>query len=398
MASAAKFHSRRAGWSRYAGGLITDDWFPMTELSSRERLLRCLHHEPTDRVPISTYELVGWNKNAWENKEASYSRLMRAIRTKTDCIYMLDPDWKSPTAPGEEVETWRQGKSTFTRTTYRSSKGDLTSLHRRDDDLHTRWTLEHLLKNIEDIDRYLAIPYEPPELDMAPFLSEREALGHKGVMMISVDDPICVAAELFEMGQFLSYAVTNEREITYFLDRIHERQMDCLRKILRHNVRDVIFRICGPEYATPPYLPPAYFRKYVTPYLERICRAVREAGGFARVHSHGKIARVLDQVVASGAQGLDPIEPPPDGDIELSEVKRRYGDRLCLFGNIELRELEHSSREKVDALVKRAMDEAKEGGGFVLMPTAAPINVPLSKKTGENYLQYIESGLKYGTY
>ena len=100
----------------------------------------------------------------------------------------------------------------------------------------------------------------------------------------------------------------------------------------------------------------------------------------------------------SGAQGLDPIEPPPDGDIELSEVKRRYGDRLCLFGNVELRDLEHSSRAKVDALVKKAMDEAKEGGGFVLMPTAAPINVPLSRKTEENYLQYIDSGLRYGRY
>ena len=63
-----------------------------------------------------------------------------------------------------------------------------------------------------------------------------------------------------------------------------------------------------------------------------------------------------------------------------------------------MKELEHSSRERIESLVRKALDEAKEGGGFVLMPTAAPINVPLSKKTEQNYLLYIESGLKYGAY
>ncbi len=370
----------------------------MPELSSRERILRTLRHEPTDRVPISTYELVAWNRNSWENQEPSYSRLMEVIRLRTDCIYMLQPDWKAAPVPGMEVQTWRDGKSTFARTTYRTPKGSLTSFHRVDDDLHTRWTLEHLLKDIEDIDRYCTILYEPPELDMTHFAAEKKSLGENGVMMISVDDPVCLAAELFEMGQFLVHAISEERRIRRFLDVIHERQMECLRRILRCDVSDVIFRICGPEYATPPYLSPDYFRKHVTGYLKKMCRAIREAGGFARVHCHGKIARVLDQIVEAGAEGLDPIEPLPDGDIEMGDVKKLYGQRLCLFGNIELRELEHSTPERIDALVKKAMDEAKESGGFVLMPTAAPINVPLSRKTERDYIQLIESGLKYGVY
>ncbi len=370
----------------------------MCALSSRERLLRCLRHKPIDRVPISTYELVGWNKDAWENHEPSYARLMQAIREKTDCIYMLAPQWKSKPVPGMEIQTWREARSAYTRTTYHTPKGNLTSLHRVDDDLYTRWTLEHFLKNIEDIDRYLAFPYEPPDLDMTHFLAEREALGEHGLMMITVDDPVCVVAELFEMGQFLVHAITEEKRIGRFLDVIHERQMYSLRQILRHDVSDVIFRICGPEYAAPPYLSPEHFRNYVTGYLGEICRAIKEAGGFARAHCHGKIASILDQMVEAGAEGLDPIEPPPDGDMEMAAVKKAYGRRLCLFGNIELRELEHSDPDRIDSLVRKAMDEAREGGGFVLMPTAAPINVPLSKKTEENYFRFIESGLKYGAY
>ena len=67
-------------------------------MNSRERLLKCIRHEPIDRVPISTYELVGWNNDAWENKEPSYRKLMNAIREYTDCVYMTDPGFKEITS------------------------------------------------------------------------------------------------------------------------------------------------------------------------------------------------------------------------------------------------------------------------------------------------------------
>jgi uroporphyrinogen-III decarboxylase len=370
-------------------------------VTSRERLLGAITHQPIDRVPISTYELVGWNENAWENKEPSYRVLMDAIRERTDCIYMTGVDWRSRVQnAGAAVEhrSWREGNSRYTRTVWHTPNGDLTTLHRVDDNVHTTWTLEHMLKDIDDIDKYLSIPWEPPLVDMTRFYREQEKLGERGVMMISVGDPICQAAELFEMGDFLVYALTYPDRILYLLEAIHERQMHNLKQILTHDVRNVIFRICGPEYATPPYLTPEHFRMFVTRFLTDICQAIRSAGGFARVHCHGKIGLVLDQIVEAGAQGLDPIEPPPDGDITLGEVKRRYGRELTLFGNIELRELECSSEERIRYLVEQAMAQAKEGGGYVLMPTAAPINIPLSPVTERNYLAYIDAGLKYGAY
>ncbi len=367
-------------------------------LTSRERLLRCIRHEPVDRVPISTYELNGWNEDAWENNESSYKRLMDAIREYTDCIYMLNPGIKDFPRAEREVVEWTEGTSHYTKRIYKTKWGDLTSLHREDEGLHTTWTLKHLLEDISDIDKYLSMPYSPVEPDMTEYFRHQEKLGGKGVMMISVNDPICVAAELFEMGTFLVYAVTEPKKIKYFLDAIHERQMYELKAILKHDVKDIIFRVCGPEYATPPYLSPEYYHNYVTCYLIEICREIKSAGGIPRIHCHGKISKVLDQFAMTDAEAIDPIEPPPDGDVELSYVKRKYGSKFCLFGNLELKELETSSRERIDYLVKKAMEDAKEGSGFVLMPTAAPINVPLSKKTEENFLQMIESGLKYGKY
>jgi hypothetical protein len=370
--------------------------------TSRARLLAAMACTAADRVPISTYELVGWKEESWENKEPSYRRLMDVIREKTDCIYMTGVDWKPVKPDGPtiraEVKTWTEGSSHYREAVRYTPKGPLHSLYRVDDGVHTTWTLEHPLKSIEDIDRYLSIPWYPPQVDMTRFFEDQRKLGDRGVMMISVSDPICEAAALFGMEQFLVHAITETERIRYFLDALHERQMHQLHQILAHPVHDVQFRICGPEYATPPYLSPDHFRLCVTSYLTRICMAIREANGFCRVHCHGKVGAVLDQIVSAGAQGLDPIEPPPDGDITLAEVRRRYGRGLCLFGNIELRELENSDPKRIEQLVKTAIDEAAEGGGFVLMPTAAPINVPLSPRTERNYLTYIEAGLKYGRY
>jgi len=57
-------------------------------MNSTQRLLACLHGRQPDRVPVSTYELVGWNPAAWENNQPSYARLMEFIRRHTDCMLM----------------------------------------------------------------------------------------------------------------------------------------------------------------------------------------------------------------------------------------------------------------------------------------------------------------------
>ncbi|OPZ80709.1 MAG: Uroporphyrinogen decarboxylase (URO-D) [bacterium ADurb.Bin429] len=116
------------------------------------------------------------------------------------------------------------------------------------------------------------------------------------------------------------------------------------------------------------------------------------------MHSHGRVAEVLDLIVATGADAIDPVEPPPDGDIPLAEVKARYGNRLILFGNMELKYLETETPADIDARVKVMMDEAKAGGGYVLMPTAGPLNIPLAPRTADNYRAFIAAGLKYGVY
>jgi uroporphyrinogen-III decarboxylase len=265
------------------------------------------------------------------------------------------------------------------------------------DGVHTVWQVEHWCKSPEDVDKALSIPFAPVHHvvdDHARIFGE---VGDRGIVMSSLGDALLYAAELMEMGEFTVWAMTETEHFERTVAILHERNQDAVRNMLETAPTD-LYRICGPEYATPPYLPPSFFERFVAPYVRDQVELIHSFGRKTRVHCHGRIGRVLDMIVSTGADALDPCEAPPDGDIELADVKGRVGDRMCLFGNIQLKLLENAEPAEVRKQVRACMSSAKEGGGYVIMPTAAPINIPLSEKTAENYLAFIDESVGAGSY
>ncbi|HUT61161.1 MAG TPA: uroporphyrinogen decarboxylase family protein [Phycisphaerae bacterium] len=370
-------------------------------MNSTQRLLAAMRGEAPDRVPVSTYELVGWNPAAWENDEPSYRRLMDFAREHTDCMYMCGvpvPNVREGQID-RTVETWDEGDQHFTRTVTHAPTRKLTKVTSRSDHIHTVWVREHPCKDLDDMRAYLDLPWEAGEPDFSHLERAWADLGDdRGLPLVSVGDPICELSEVFDLGDFLVLAMTETGEMVKALDRLHERYLERLRRQLTGPVRNVVFRICGPEYATPPYLPPELFRRFVTRYDGRYVEMIRAAGGIPRIHCHGKTARVVDQIAEMAPEALDPLEPPPDGDISVAELKAAVGGRICLTGGIELKHLEHADGEFMERLVRDTIEAGKPGGRFIIMPTAAPINVPLSPKTEANYFRFIETALDAGRY
>jgi hypothetical protein len=110
------------------------------------------------------------------------------------------------------------------------------------------------------------------------------------------------------------------------------------------------------------------------------------------MHSHGRLRAVLDHIVATGCTGLDPIEPQPQGDVELRYVRERYGKQLVLFGNLEASDIENLPTPEFERKVRRAIEEgtAGDGRGFVLMPSACPYGRVLSPLALKNYRKLVE--------
>jgi uroporphyrinogen decarboxylase len=92
---------------------------------------------------------------------------------------------------------------------------------------------------------------------------------------------------------------------------------------------------------------------------------------------------------------IDPLEIPPMGDCNLKELKKLYGDKIVLKGNLHTTEvmLRGSVQDVTDAC-KRAIDDAAEGGKFILSTgDQCGRDTP-----DENLFAMIETAKTYGRY
>ena len=264
----------------------------------------------------------------------------------------------------------------------------MTSQTRRSPDVDTVWMLEPLLKNTDDLEAYLELPDEvfAEEFSIAGLVEEDEKLGDRGIVMADTEDPICAAASLFSMEDFTIVAWTEQKLFHRLLEKmsrhIHARTEKTAREFPGH-----LWRIYGPEYVTEPYLPPHLFKEYVVRYTGPMVEVIKKHGGFARIHCHGRIRAILDYIVEMGADAIDPVEPPPQGDMELAYVRREYGKELVLFGNLQLADLENMEPVEFEKVVAKTLKDGTngDGKGFVLMPSSAPNGRKITSRVMANY-------------
>jgi hypothetical protein len=372
-------------------------------MNRRERLMATLAGQPVDRPPVSFYEINGLDEKADDANpfniysHPSWAPAIRLAREATDRIVMRGvPLIGAPPDPLAELTTtetgWRDG-SFYTHTSVRIGQRTLNTTTRRDPDVNTVWEIEHPLKGPEDVAAFLSVPLPPPAgtPDTRRVLAAEAELGDSGIVMIDTADPLCQAAALFDLGVFTVVATTEPRLFHRLLERfactLHYKTAAVAAALPGR-----LWRIVGPEYASPPYLRPALFGEYVPPYDKPMVDVIQAHGGYARIHCHGKIKRILDDIVSTGCVGLDPIEPPPQGDVELRYVRERYGRNLVLFGNLEASDLETLPTAEWECKVRTALREgtAGEGRGFVLMPSACPYGRELSRLALANYRAMVD--------
>ena len=372
-------------------------------MTSKERLLAAIRGDIPDMVPVNFYTFRAW-EDSWKTKDPSYRKIIAYAREHCDCYF---PYGQKPlnekaflTSTGKisvERKEWREGENTFIKTVIHTPKGPLQNVFRIIDNVDTSWQIEHFVKSDEDVEKFLSIPYEPVEYDVSDFGDKEKIVGDRGVMFPGLTEPAFSAASLFSFADFTVWAMTRRKEFKKLVDIFWERALDYNTNALE-NLKGAHFRLCGPEYFTPPYLPRELFREYELPFLKKTMEMAHERGCTVQLHMHGKIGTLTDDILEIGPDALDPLEPPPDGDIALSEVKRRIGGKITLCGNLEMRDFEVCTVEEIDRKVKGIMGDAKDGGRFIMMPTASPISSPLPKKVEANMIQFVESGRKYGRY
>ena len=112
-----------------------------------------------------------------------------------------------------------------------------------------------------------------------------------------------------------------------------------------------------------PFLSPAMFSEFVTPYLTRLIQGYRALGFYTIKHTDGNIMPILDQLVAANPHALHSLDP--QAGVDLAEVKQRYGDRMCLIGNVNCGLLDSGSEADVKESARYALRNGMPGSGYI---------------------------------
>ena len=106
------------------------------------------------------------------------------------------------------------------------------------------------------------------------------------------------------------------------------------------------FALCSDYcFNSGPFLSPQMLGEFITPYLARLTQAYREMGFYTIKHTDGNILPILDQLMQTHPHALHSLDPM--AGVDIAEVKRRYGDQLCLIGNVNCAKLDTGSEEEV---------------------------------------------------
>jgi len=308
-------------------------------MTSRERVLTALKREQPDRVPYC--ELA----------------VDRALAQKL-------MGWGKPTSQAADLES--------NQYTVDEAKALAASLHQDNITYVLRAPVytekragidgrlfygEGLIKSERD----LAMIELPDPYNDALYTGAREFAENKGDFACCFVTRIGIFATTLGMGiETFSIALY---ENLAFVEAVLDRYCDWVEVVAERVCRmgfDVFISTDDMAFKTAPFFSPQVFHDLVLPRYQRVREKITLPWV---IHSDGNMMPFLQDLLSLEIAGLHPNEK---GAMDIRAMKREYGDRLCLLGNVDLNILGKETPADVDREVRGLIRDVGPGGGYIL--------------------------------
>jgi len=193
----------------------------------------------------------------------------------------------------------------------------------------------------------------------------------------------------------------SERLMAFYTDpglvlRVHQIVLDYQLRYIRNIIAagaDVVHFSGDWAYKNGSMFSLEHYNKFVLPPFKAMVQEAKKGGVYVTKHSGGNCWSLLGGIVEAGTDAFHPIDPMADMDI--GEVKQKYGNRLCLMGNVNCATtLSFATVEEVRQETKDVIRKAGVGGGLIISSS----NTIHSAVKPENYLEMVRTIKKYGRY
>jgi uroporphyrinogen-III decarboxylase len=388
-------------------------------MNSKQRVRAAMRHEPVDRVPVMCQLALGHYllntkitpAELWFTSEG-FARALIELQRRYGFDGILinlpgrDPDWIRHV---QRIETAEDGAQTVY---FRN--GDVARCPADDNVQHFRAGAPRR-PTIEEVDPErlyyddphglggLKYPYyfglEPYQPDKSRYWPEYffrtidlvvEEAGSSVSVHSEIFSPFTQLMELFGYDQALMYLVDAPDKCQAILAAYTEGAADLGTQQARRGVDAVLI---SSAFAGGGFISPRQYAQFVLPYEAEVARRIHAAGVPVYTHTCGKLGDRLELLADTGIDGIDTLDPPPLGTVDLEDAKRRVGDRVFFKGNIDpVNTLLSKSREEVCQDALRRLKIGSPGSGYILS-SACSVS---PRVPPENLVVLVEASQQFG--
>jgi uroporphyrinogen decarboxylase len=198
----------------------------------------------------------------------------------------------------------------------------------------------------------------------------------------------------FIMGfETLCLCLLEDRDLVRMVvDKVGSFILNLVGKVSEYNEVGAIWLSDDIAYKGGTLISPKDLRELIFPWYKRIGGVAKRHNLPFIYHSDGRLWSVLDDLIDCGVNAIQPIEPL---SMDAAQLKKSYGDRLCLIGNIDLDyPLTRGTPKEVKEMVKERIEKLAPGGGYC----CGSSNTIASYVPVENYIALLEATDEYGRY
>ncbi len=139
-----------------------------------------------------------------------------------------------------------------------------------------------------------------------------------------------------------------------------------LVKLLAENNAKVILLWDDYGFKSGLFMPPRNYKKYVFPWLKRICDAAHKRDCKILLHSDGDLSEIFNDIINCGVDAINPIEPTTaNPEYDIFKLNKKFGDKITFSGNLNPVMLALGKISDIEEYAKRLIRELAPGGGYI---------------------------------
>jgi uroporphyrinogen decarboxylase len=223
--------------------------------------------------------------------------------------------------------------------------------------------VRHPITNLESFKKY-----KPPCLDSPIRFKKIESVmrryGKEKAVVVNLHDIFSFPRDMMGLDRFLMSFILEPELVRRIVGFSADYNLELGKLVKKHGVEIIGI---GDDLADSkgPFVSPAMFREFLYPEFRRVVQGYKKLGFYVIKHSDGNLNPVLDMLVESGIDCIDPIDPL--GGMNMRRVREDYGNRVSRKGNVDcVHVLTEGSAAQVEEAVKNCIRAGSPGGGHII--------------------------------